>query len=219
MKLLLTSAGFSNDSIREAFGNLIEKSPEELNLVFIPTAANVEGGDKTSWFIKDLIRLKELQFKSIDIVDISAVSKDVWFPRLQDADVLYVEGGNTAHLMYWMVESGLQEILPEMLKTKVYVGVSAGSMVACNDLALNMSEQLYGESFDERQKSEGMKFVDFSIIPHLGSPHFPNVSIDNLEPRAKDIDGTFYIIDDDTAIKVIDDEIEIVSEGKWKKFN
>jgi dipeptidase E len=219
MKLLLTSAGLSNESIVAALLELTGKPFAELNIAFIPTAANVEGGDKTNWFIKDLIRLKNLRFKSIDIVDISAISKNVWLPRLQDADVLYVEGGNTAHLMYWMTKSGLQELLPEMLREKVYVGVSAGSMVTCNDLALNMSEQLYGEYSDERQRSEGMKFVDFSIIPHLGSPHFPNVSVDNLDQRAKDIQGAFYVIDDNTAVKVIDEEVTVISEGEWKKFN
>ena len=219
MKLLLTSAGLSNDSIIDALLKLTQKPFSELNLAFIPTAANVEAGDKTDWFIKDLVRLRDLGFKSIDIVDISAVSKDIWLSRLQDADIFYVEGGNTAHLMYWMTKSGLQEILPEMLKNKVYVGVSAGSMVMCNDLVLNMSEELYGESSDERQKSEGMKLVDFSIIPHLDSPHFPNVSIDNLEPRAKNIDGSFYIIDDNTAIEVSGEDVKVISEGRWKKFN
>jgi len=179
MKLLLTSAGFSNDSITNALLELTGKPFSELNLAFIPTAANIEAGDKTNWFIRDLIRLRDLKFKSIDIVDISAVPKEMWQSRLQDTDIFYVEGGNTAYLMYWMTKSGLSDMLPEMLKTKIYVGVSAGSMVVCNDLALNMSEELYGEVSDERQKNEGMRLVDFSIIPHLNSPHFPNVSIDN----------------------------------------
>lgn len=219
MKLLLTSEGLSNKSIVSALLELTKKPFNELNLAFIPTAANMESGDKTDWLIKDLIVLKKLNFKSIDIVDISAVSKDIWLPRLQDADILYVEGGNTAHLMYWMEKSGLQELLLEMLKTKVYVGVSAGSMVVCNDLALNVHKYLYDENVEEPQKNDGIGLVDFSIIPHLNASEYPNLNVNNLEKIKKEIQGVFYLIDDNTAIKVIDDEIEIISEGVWKKFN
>ena len=219
MKLLLTSEGLSNKSIVKGLLELTKKPFEELNLAFIPTAANMESGDKTDWLIKDLIVLKELNFKSIDIVDISAISKDVWLPRLQDADILYVEGGNTAHLMHWMEKSGLQEILPEMLKTKIYVGVSAGSMVVCSDLALNVHKYLYDENVEESRKNEGMKLVDFSIIPHLNASDYPNLNVNNLEKIKKEIRDTFYLIDDDTAIKVVDGEMKIISEGGWKKFN
>ena len=53
MKLLLTSGGITNKSIADALFELVGKKPEDTALVFIPTAANVETGDK-SWFINDL---------------------------------------------------------------------------------------------------------------------------------------------------------------------
>ena len=46
MKLLLTSAGLSNDSIANALFDLVGKKPEETTIVVIPTASNLEGGDK-----------------------------------------------------------------------------------------------------------------------------------------------------------------------------
>ena len=102
MKLLLTSAGISNDSIKKSFFDLVGKKPEDISLAFIPTASNVEKGDKKDWFIKDLIVLKNLNLKSISIVDISAIERNIWEPQLKEADVLYFEGGNTFHLMYLM---------------------------------------------------------------------------------------------------------------------
>lgn len=218
MKLLLTSAGLSNKSIISAFLELAGKSFTELNLAFIPTAANVEKGDK-SWFIDDLINLKNLGFKSIDIVDISAMSQDIWKPRLEQAEILYFEGGNTFHLMHWVEKSGLKELLPEMLKTKVYVGVSAGSMVACKSLDLSTSERLYSEEIMEHEKDEGLGFLDVLIRPHLNSPYFPDVNLENLEKMSKEFPETFYAIDDNTAIKVVDEKMEVISEGVWKKFN
>lgn len=218
MKLLLTSGGLSNESIINALLELTERPFAELNLAFIPTAANVEQGDK-DWMINDLVTCTKLGFKSIDIVDISALPKDIWLTRLQEADIFFVEGGNTFHLMDWIEKSGLKDLLPEMLKSKVYVGVSAGSMVVCPSLDLSTSDRLYSESIGKYKKDEGLGFVDFLIRPHLNSPYFPNVNLENLETLAQELTNTFYAIDDNTAIKVVDGKIEVISEGEWRRFN
>ena len=135
MKLLLTSGGITNKSIAKALFDLVGKKPEDTSLVFVPTASNIEKGDK-DWLIDDLVNLKKQNFKQIDIADISAVGKEIWLPKMEEADVLFFEGGNSYYLMEWMNKSGLTKILPELLKTKVYVGLSAGSMVTGKDLAL-----------------------------------------------------------------------------------
>ena len=49
MKLLLTSAGFTNNKIAQGLIDLVQKPFSELKLAFIPTAANVEPGGK-EWF-------------------------------------------------------------------------------------------------------------------------------------------------------------------------
>ena len=218
MKLLLTSAGLSNRSIVNALLELAGKPFSELNLGFIPTASNVESGDK-DWLINDLIICKNLGFQSIDIVDFSAVSKDVWLPRLHVADILFFEGGNVFHLMYWIERSGLKEILPEMLKTKVYVGASSGSMVMSKRTSLNHFQNLYNEDVKKFKKEDGLGFVDFQIRSHLNSLDFPEMNITHLEELAKETSDTIYAIDDNTAIKISDEKMEIISEGAWKKFN
>src|SRR3989338_6948291 len=101
MKLLLTSGGITNTSIAKALFTLVGKKPKETSLVFVPTASNVEKGDKT-WLIDDLVNLKKQNFKQIDIADISAVPESVWRPKFKEADVLFFEGGNTFHLMRWL---------------------------------------------------------------------------------------------------------------------
>jgi len=132
MKLLLTSSGITNPSIAKALFDLVGKKPQDTSIVFIPTASNIEAGDK-GWLIDDLINLKKQNFKSIDIADISAVEEKVWRPRFEAADVMFFEGGETYYLMEWINRSGLISLLPEYLKNKVYVGVSAGSMAASKD--------------------------------------------------------------------------------------
>lgn len=218
MKLLLTSAGISNKSIADTLLELAGKQFNELNLAFIPTAANVEKGDK-DWLIKDLVNCQKLGFKQVDIVDISALSKDMWLPRLEEADILLFGGGNTFHLMYWVKKTGLDQLLVEMLNTKIFIGISAGSVIACKSLDMSTSEKLYDDKPGEYNRDEGLGYVDFIVRPHLNSPYFPNVNLDNLEEFAKEFPETFYAIDDATAIKVVDENIEVISEGVWKKFN
>jgi len=216
MKLLLTSAGITNDSIKKSFFDLVGKKPEDISLAFIPTASNVETGDK-DWLEEDLIRLKNLNLKSISVVDISAVPESVWRPQLEESDVLFFEGGNSFYLMEWINKSGLSLILTELLKTKVYVGVSAGSMVASRDLLLNLSQKLYEEDLDRTEEMEGLSFVNFYILPHLNSMFFTNVVEENI--KLLGMKEKIYALDDMSAIVVEGDKIDISSEGKYLELN
>jgi len=218
MKLLLTSGGITNKSIADALFSLTGKNPEDTTVVFIPTASNVETGDK-DWLINDLLNLKKLNFKSIEITDISAVDEKIWKPSIEGADILFFEGGNTYHLMGWLEKSGLAKMLPELLKDKVYVGVSAGSMVTNKDLALKLSQIVYGEDLDKDYEMAGLNYVDFYFLPHLNSEYFVNLREDFVRNAVKDMDEKIYVLDDDSAIKVVDGKVEVISEGKWFKIN
>lgn len=218
MKFLLTSSGITNKSIAIALFDLVGKKPEDTSLVFVPTAANVEMGDK-EWFINDLINLKKQNFKSIDIADISAVKKEIWKPKFEEADVLFFEGGNTYHLMEWINKSGLVKFLPELLKTKVYVGVSAGSIVTNPDLALKISQIVYEEDIDKTADMEGLGFVDFYFLPHLNSEDFKKLREDNIRKVTNGMKKKVYAVDDNSALKIVDGEVEVVSEGKWFVIN
>jgi dipeptidase E len=218
MKLLLTSAGISNASIAVALFELVGKPASEISLVFVPTAMHVEEGDK-SWFIDDLLKLRKLGLKCIDIADISAVPRGIWQPRLEAADVLYFEGGNTYHLMEWMKRSGLDSLLPSLLESKVYVGSSAGSMVTGRDLSVCLNQAVYGEDFDRAEDVAALGLVDFYFLPHMDSLYFPRRQADSLPELLRDTDHVIYALDDESALKVIDDKVETVSEGRWLRID
>ncbi|MDP4010131.1 MAG: Type 1 glutamine amidotransferase-like domain-containing protein [Candidatus Shapirobacteria bacterium] len=207
MKLLLTSGGISNQTIIDALKDLAQKPFDQLNVAFIPTAANLEAGDKW-WLIKDLQNCKNLGFAEIDIVDISALPKEVWLPRLNIADIIMVGGGNTYHLMYWFYKSGLSEILPDLLKTKVYVGISAGSLVVTPSIVNANSEKQPVIDINETIYDDGLGLVDFMVEPHINNSYFPELNFDY----------PVYAIDDNSAIKIDNKNITIVSEGQWKLF-
>jgi len=215
MKLLLTSAGLSNPSINKALEDLLGKSVKGVKLAFIPTAANVEQGDK-SWMIDDINNFRNAGFE-VDIVDISAVSKETWLPRLQEAEVLFLGGGNTFHLMHWVKKSGLQEELPNLLKSRIYAGISAGSCIA-GPTIYNSVQNLFGEKY-ELEIIDGLGLVNIQIIPHLNSPYFDKIREENLKEASKDLKEPVYALDDDSALTVVDGKVEIVSEGKYLTFN
>lgn len=219
MKLLLTSNGLSNKSIAKALFDLAGKTAKELNLSFIPTAMNIGDGDK-SWFIDDLSNIKKQGFKKIDIVDISALPEKIWRPRLETADILFFSGGNTSHLMRWLDESGLSELLPELLKSRVYAGISAGSIVTNPTIALSSEDKkiYYEEQFGYKEE-KALGFVDFYTRPHLNFPHHLHASRKNIGKLAKEFPHTIYALDDNSALKVVDGKVEIVSEGEYLVFN
>jgi dipeptidase E len=218
MKLLLTSAGLSNNTLVKTFSDLVGLPNNKIHIAFIPTAANVEDGDK-SWLIDDYSNLKKQKYGFIDIVDISALPKDIWLPRIKKANVIFVGGGNTFYLMSWLKKSGLEELLPSLLKTRVYVGVSAGSMVPTKNLRMSTSQKSYAEEVFPLKDDNGLGFVDFHIRPHLNSKYFPKLRVKYIQKIADEIPEPVYAIDDNTAVMVNGKKIEVVSEGKWKKFN
>jgi len=217
MKLLLTSAGLRNQTIVKALDELVGKPLDQLKVAFIPTAANLEEGDK-GWLIDDLRRLSFLNFKEIDIVDISAVPKEIWLARLKNADVFFVEGGNTYHLMHWFNKSGLSKVLPELLKTRVYVGVSAGSMIVNPTIIHSYKEKQTFNKINKNKSDKGLSYINFMVEPHLNNHGLPEITVNNLEKKLKDYPYTVYAIDDDTAIKIDGDQLEVVTQGVWKKF-
>lgn len=218
MKLLLTSSGNTNKSIENALLELLEKPFSDASLVFIPTAANVEE-DISDWLDEDIANFRKLGFHRYDVIDIATVTRETWESVLSIADILVFGGGNEKYLLEQVRKTGLDKLLPDYLKTKIYVGISAGSMITAKTLSLNDSGKLYYEDFNREESIAGLGFVDFEIRPHLNSDYFTQVREDVLEKLTPNIPHPFYAIDDNTAIKVVNQTITIVSEGKWKQFN
>lgn len=218
MKLLLTSAGITNQTIQNALNDLLEKPITDTKVVFIPTAANVLFGDK-HWLIEDYMRFVRMGFPSIDIVDISAITPEMSRKRLEKAQVLVFGGGNTYHLYDWLEKSGVKQLLPELLQTRLYVGISAGSMVAEQSLILDDTRSLYYEEIGPHDRYDGLGFVNFQIRPHLHAPLFPKVTDEAVKNIAKNLHEPLYAIDDETAIVVQNKDIYVVTEGEYLVLN
>ena len=130
-------------------------------------------------------------------------------PWVNEADALLVDGGDATYLSHWMRQSGLAEMLPSLTE-KVWVGVSAGSMVMTPRIGADFVQ--WPSAPDDRT----LGVVDFSIFPHLDV--FPTNTLAEAERWAGEIDGPAYAIDDQTAISVVDGVVEVVSEGRWTQL-
>lgn len=219
MKLLLTSAGISNTSIRNALVDLLGKPVSEASALFIPTAIYgiPNGGDIVRRVICGSLGdpFCDLGWKSLGLLELTAlpsIKRELWVPMLQQMDALLVGGGDCQYLCYWMQKSGLTDLLPLVLRKTVYVGLSAGSMIMTRFGTSYRNHTLPAES----AKSLGL--LDFALHPHLDHEWFPDNSLANLEKLAATIPVPSYAIDDQTAIKVTNNTIEVISEGNWKLF-
>jgi dipeptidase E len=219
LRFLLTSAGISNTSIRNTLVDLLGKPIAESSALCIPTAVYaMAGGAGMAWRLisgSASTPLCELGWKSLGVLELTAlpsIKEEHWVPMVQETDALLVGGGDVLYLCYWMRQSGLADLLPS-LREAVYVGVSAGSMV----MAPNV-----GEDFVRWKPPTGsdrtLGLVDFSMFPHLDHENMPDNSMANAEKWAAGVPVSGYAIDDQTAIKVTDGAVEVVSEGHWKLF-
>jgi dipeptidase E len=221
MKLLLTSAGVRNRSIHDALLELLGKPIAESDALCIPTASygHPKAGPGRAWnFIsgqEPRCPMCELGWKSLGVLELTAlpsIDRERWEGWVRETDVLLVNGGDALYLCHWMRQSGLADLLPS-LHELVWVGLSGGSMV--------MTPRI-GEDFvawtPPAGGDETLGVVDFSIFPHVENPELPTNTMAAAEQWAAGLSGPAYAIDDETAIKVVDGTVEVVSEGQWKLF-
>jgi dipeptidase E len=219
MKFLLTSAGIKNKSIHDALVDMLGKPIAEASALCIPTAVYaIPGGAGHAWqFVSGQATtpMCELGWKSMGVLELTAlpsIDKELWVPMVKETDVLLVNGGDPLYLYYWMRQSGLADLLPSL--GAVYVGLSAGSMV----MAPKIGEFFVGWT-PPNGGDETLGMVDFAIFPHLDHEMLPYNTMAAAERWAAGMQVPSYAIDDQTAIKVIDGVVEVVSEGHWKLFS
>ena len=219
MKLLLTSAGIKNPSINDAMLELLGKPVAECDALCIPTASYGHHSFAGAWRFttgnEPNCPMVGLGWKSLGVLEVAALStldKEKWLPVVQEVDVLLVNGGDSLYLAHHMRESGLADLLPSL--NPVWLGFSAGSMV--------MTPRI-GDDFKVWEPPGGgdkaLGIVDFSIFPHLDHPSLPENTMAAAEQWAAGLGNPSYAIDDDTAIRVVDGNVDVISEGNWRRFD
>jgi dipeptidase E len=246
IKLLLTSSGIANPGIHKALTDLLGKAISECDALFIPTGIYpFEGGAfyaGQSLYGSSAPKLAQLGWKSLGVLELTAlpgIEKDIWAASVHKADAILVWGGDPLYIAYWLQASGLMELLAELERDIVYVGVSAGAMAACSIICeaysnppagrfkhynmLTSAEIMIQTPDGEINRTvitaRGAGMADFAIIPHYENPNHPDAVGENAALWAAHVALPVYAIDDQTAIKLVDGKVDIISEGSWKLFN
>lgn len=210
-KLFLTSAGLPPETA-PYFAELLDKDPQELKLAMIPTA----GYPKIDPIL--LNEAKEGLEKSgfqIEVIDLKVDDPKVIKNKLEKTDIINVGGGNTFFLLYWVRKCGLDKYLGELLdQEKIYVGVSAGSII----MGPSIESAGWGQEPDENvvglKDLTGLNFVPFAI-----SPHYVAADESLLKEKAKTVNYPIIAINDTQAVQVIGNDYKIVGKGKEIIFN
>lgn len=219
MKMLLTDSGIQNPSIHAALVDMLGKPIEECHALCIPTASYgiPKWGLGTSYhFLSETADtpMLGLGWKSMGVLELTALPslpRDFWIDSLRQADVLLVNGGDTMYLAHWIRESGLMELIAD--QDILWVGLSAGSVVMAPRIGRNFVHWP-----EEGANDVGLGIINFAIFPHLGYPELPTHTLEHAKAWAKTIETPGYAIDTQTAIKVVDGEITVISEGEWHYF-
>jgi dipeptidase E len=219
MKLLLTSGGVTNPSIRSSLEQMLGKPIAECHALVVPTAqwGHPMCGPAS---VRRLVAAEShseaftgLGWASLGVLELTAlptIGEERWIPWVREADVLLVDGGEATYLCHWMRASGLADLLPS-LPDLVWVGISAGSMVMTPRIGADFV------SWPSAPDDRTLGVVDFSIFPHLDL--FPSNTLADAEQWAAGIGVPSYAIDEQTAIAVVDGSVEVVSEGTWVAFD
>lgn len=179
-----------------------------MKLAFIRTAAEAEEGP-FDWLEADRAALQSAGF---DVTDYTFTDKNVQEVRdeLSTFDVLYMEGGHTFYLLQQMQQCGAIEIIRDLVQNhgKIYIGTSAGSIVAGPDVA---PAQL-GESYEKAPQLDGtigLCLVQFVIFPHWGSRAFAEIYHNERLDTAYESKHPIVLLRDSMYVEVKDDWYQI----------
>jgi dipeptidase E len=222
MRLLLTSAGVRNTTIHDAMLDLLGRQIADCTALCIPTAMyghpHAGPGESVWEFVAGRSEqpMVELGWRSVGLLELTAlpsIDPGRWIPLVRNADVLLVSGGDALYLSHWMRECGLSDVLPSLHDT-VWIGMSGGSMA----MTPRVGAAFVGwtpPAGDDR----ALGLVDFAIFPHLDHEQLPSNTMAHAEQWAAGLDCPSYAIDDETAIRVVDGVVDVVSEGRWRHFD
>lgn len=223
MKLLLTSGGITNDTLANELAGLVGKPFNELKIAFIPSAAFGDPSDDKWWLIDDMYRLKNRGAK-VSIMSLADCTAEEIAEQLEPADVIFVGGGQTFYLSWLMEQKGLFELLPKLLESKVYAGISAGSMIMTPKLlTVSFAIRKPGISDEEleelgpegRSLAKTFGLVDFMFRPHMnGEAKFRDITPEMIQRAVDDSGISCYVLDDNSAVKVVGGSAMIVGEGR-----
>lgn len=201
MRLFLASEG--GDPLTTAKLELYLGGFSGKKVIYIPTAKN--GNGEGRWRESKTWKFLESSGMEPICLELENYLHGIDAKPFSKADIIWVTGGAAGYLMYWVYRTGFNELLGELLRTKLYVGSSAGSMITSP--TLNVCDWYIGEIEKGAKFLPGLGLVDFDFYPHYE---------DTLYKKIKTrYDGNkIYLVKNGEEIIVEDGKVSIIGEER-----
>lgn len=126
--------------------------------------------------------------------------------KIENADIIYIAGGDTVKLLEDVYEYHLDSLLREAYERGcVMAGLSAGAILLSRE-GFSDAKILRGES-EKHHFIDGLGFVPISICPHYRAS---DVKLEELKDELKGSKKKVYGIGNGVALKVMDDDISVI---------
>jgi dipeptidase E len=174
-------------------------------------------------FFVDGMHFLKHHFGSFELVNLLALDKVKIRERLNACDAIFCFGGSSDYLMSVLNKTGVSEMLPELLRARVWCGSSAGSMVIGHRPSDKLADDLWGGTRLEEKDDYGVKkyleLVPACVIPHLCGGNL------TCDPRdgtvignSATMDVPVYALSDWSAVVVDGGDVKVI--GKlWSKLD
>jgi dipeptidase E len=223
MRMLLTSGGVQPGPIQDTLLDLLGVPLSDARTVVVLDAILPFAGDKSK-MLEHLEQYRSLGWRECDILSLFGGPRSVIESRLRSADVIFCYGGSNHWLAHAWTATGFAPLLRELLDEKVYIGLSAGSMIFSKLHAAAV------EAFDDHDEVEmlqldsvapALPLLDWWVMPHLGASFFPDQTDEWAASGAARLGGPVWFLDDESALLVRDPGVdpEVVSSGHWLRFD
>ena len=203
MKLFLTSYLAGTKELVQNF--LTQNDIQEI--LFIPTAANVE--EYRGYVDEGIVALKESGY-DITILDVATTPHNKSVQAIKNCTCLCISGGNTFYLLQELKRNGLLDLIKQKVQDgTLYIGESAGAIIACPDISYNqiMDNKTVAT---ELTNYSGMGLVDYYVLPHNGEFPFVETTAQTIKVYGEKIN--LIPLNNSQAVIVENEDFSILTE-------
>ncbi len=201
MKLFLASEG--SDPLTTQKLDKFVSGLKNKKVAYIPTAKN--GNGEGGWSESNSWQYLLKNSNGPECIELENYLHGIDRKLFKNKDVIWITGGAAGYLMYWVLRTGFNELLPELLKEKIYVGSSAGAMITGPDL--RVCDWYIDENEKGASNIPSLNLVDFDIYPHYDDIH--------LEKIKENYKGNkLYLLKNGEEIIVEDGKVTVIGEER-----
>ncbi|MBI2459221.1 MAG: Type 1 glutamine amidotransferase-like domain-containing protein [Parcubacteria group bacterium] len=212
MKLLLTSVGWwKNPIIGKEFLKLVNKKPSEIRIFLAITP--IKYLKRNKYILRQFSLFDEIRIPPENITFFQ-LDREVKKDDLKSIDVIFVFGGNTFDYLRRIRKTGFDKAIKAFVKSGgVYLGLSAGSYVACPTIE--------AASWKHADRNEiGLRnFKGLNLVPFLVTAHFEEKLRSIIKKAAQSTKYEVIAITDKQAVLVNGNRRTIIGSGKKNIFN